>query len=73
VARFEFYCPITGEKQTFRTQAGEEAPTPFYSAGATREQIDAFEKAHPKRAVTFKRHPHQVAEWISGKGMGAQP
>lgn len=59
---FEFFCPLTGEKQRIRTSQPGETPTPFYSAGASKEAIDQYEKAEraQKREPAFRRHPHQV-------------
>lgn len=54
----EFLCPITGEKQRFRFTAGEATPEGFYSARCTEEEVNAYEKAHPK-APRCRRHAHQ--------------
>lgn len=58
MARLEWQCPITGEKRWVRFAAGED-PSPDYSPGATREQIEEYEKNHPK-ADKYRRHAHQV-------------
>lgn len=60
MAIFEFICPVTGEVARHRFRPGDNTPEAFYSAGATREQIDAYEKANPK-AAKLRRHPHQGA------------
>lgn len=58
MAVIEYVCPITGEQKRVRFQTGE-APQLHYSASATREEIDAYEKKH--RDAPYKRHPHQQA------------
>lgn len=60
MAIIEYTCPVTGERTRFRFQGASEAcPAQSYSAGATTEQIDAFEKANPK-ATKLRRHAHQT-------------
>lgn len=64
MGRFTFYCPITGETQTFSNVPPGGNPTPYYSARCTKEEVDAFENAQRKLDKTFAprflRHPHQA-------------
>ncbi len=70
MGRFTFYCPLTGEAQTFSNVQPGATPTPFYSARLTAQEIDIYEAVQRRRfqpnedeplwRPSFQRHPHQV-------------
>lgn len=67
MGRFTFSCPITGEQQVFSNVAPGEEVSPFYSARATAEEIDAYEAAQRNQLSLlgeefkprWRRYPHQ--------------
>lgn len=58
MARIEFLCPITGQKQAYRFASGDRTPEQHYAVSCTKAECDEYENTH-KRAPLLHRHPHQ--------------
>ena len=66
MGRYEYFCPITGERITARTQTSDSnAPQQFYSPGASIEAIEAYEQGELDRFLNQKaiRPQDDLGEW----------